>query len=1678
MKPWWTFDGGDLPGIGTYGINVFSGNLVIATSDMAIENPGVPLTFTRMYNSQSQHNVINSDNTQPSMIGNNWTCTFDAHIAQNSAGGISVFDADGAEYDYIYVGVGSNGTPIYNPPPGVHATLTRPSGTDYWWTQPDGSSMVFAKPTELAIHAGYDGRLVAQFGRNSQTYVNYTYSWANGNESSPENLTEIDAVDQSGRKASAMFAMFGSYDLIYQLIWPDRVTTVAYQYDTSGDLLSVTMPPTNIGGTAPVEVYAPSAGSLVVESPRYVSNPAQGGTVAFALNAANQVSYVQKSGVMDFVPNDGTNTPLHSASTAGTYMLYEQANVVISPGVSSVSDTSGHSNTYDWDNDANPELTGRVTQTLLNPGYSGPYYLSNSSSWDADNDVLSLVDTTGQETDFAYDSYGNEIADAQPYVSSLGFRPTELYSYDQNNNLLASCDPNFVNSRGLDWTSPPAASDSLCPSQVGVASSAGVCPAIGGATILTWTAETYEPFGELTASTSTCGVQTAISYNVGGQDLGLPTAVTGPTITQVDGTTRLTQESFQYDSYGDVTSLNTGSGTYSMVYDSGSLGRIVQATDPDGVSTYTCYNPDGSTLMTATAAQHANGANCSTLAPGTSSSYDVDGDEILTTEYFGNLKGQTQRWFDGADRLVEVSLPVAAGTSTNTGWLGYGAANFALPNADAFIGGSALPAWMQRYKYDLTVDGQPSDANNPEYGNLYVIQDYLWYITTNPNSFEWEESKAIDTDAIGRTTAEYQPQITKNTTTPIERYSYDGPGQAGYLSGVIKNGLSNSRAFTYDEIARATSQVTASSTNQDTETLQYDANSNVTAVGSSTYGVYSYTYDSVGNLLTKTEPVSIYNDMPSQFQFAYYADGLQSSLGVMPSPLSTSGGLIAPSLLQYAYRPDGLPSFAMVAPPFYAATDPVQVVGCLGYTYTAAGRLLSRTDPDSGGPSAGGNCPQSRRGTLQITRAPGAIHQSSIQQAGQTHVVRPTTPSGTSAGSGPLLARPFTPARANSLAPTGATNGSTTKVGAQTLRSTASLPATLPAATLVPLSLAYDSYGRVASEQLPANGQYSAFQYDFEDEVTQFSGYQAPSDPTDFPGSNAVNAYSVRGELSNQHYYPSSVTANFGTNFNASWPHVAALSITGLYLQLDFDTINPTQSAGIEPLFYANPGVEMSGSQTSGPWGGCPNYPVSYLSWSPDGAGRDSAGTAYTAANNIGQGCNPSDGGAFFNATASRTYDFDNHVLSATYPGTDYWPASGFSPSCDYSGNWPVFTDTSAAYEWGPEGHPIAAQYSQNGLPLRTTASGQPIQPVLHWVGDQLLFTTTGSGSVESIHAGTDLDLNSNQTYIVRDRDWTGSVVQSHDTTGESQWKPPSPFQLGCFQPSSPPMSSGYDQPQDPVFLQSDSNGYFDGFLEFQGDRTFDPQEGRFSTPDTEFGTLGDPESFHAFDWNRNNPESYSDPSGSDPIPITGPVTLSPICIWPCGQFGTVIDSGPPEGFGGGPNGAAGAYIMFVFNAVAGDDLAAIRNGHLPAWRRGLSVLSLASFAIPYFGEARGGLALLRAALKGAEVVEQGVYVYRDANGVIRYIGRSTQFTIRNTRHSVLRKQGLTMDRLYRTSDPEEQIAVEEALIRQYGLAKDGGQLLNKRNEIAFGTERWWRLMTTYSDSIEEAVPLSRGGGP
>ena len=736
--------------------------------------------------------------------------------------------------------------------------------------------------------------------------------------------------------------------VLLQLMFPDGKTYVNYDYDAAGNLISVSRPANNGGGYRPQQTFgyeSVGTGSALwyAYSPR-LNDPtsafgSDGGFTAFAYTGTSKataaLSEIARKAVINPSVPDGSNQPVLQPSYASTmYYSYEYYTTGVS--TPTLRDTDGHATNWVVDSLGRPTQT-QECRAAVNQACNPNDYLVTNESWDAGSNLVSEVDPRGAETDYAYDVHGNTVAVGAAAPSSGSFRPTSLYSYDQYDNIIAYCDPNATHALQADWTAAPVApvpgQGSLCPAQSTLATrfqyNASPDP--------THPVLSYEVFGELTRSTAPVtaasapnGYQKTYAYDLapqGGVDYGLPTSVTGTTIAQNDPKTpsRQPQQSFWYDASGNLVCYGTGNGQWLLGYDA--LGRVTSVADPDDAASGagTCgktgaqpgwnttvtkaYYDDGSLKWTQTASQAANGIS-------TSYTYDLDGNEKTETHHYSCVSaasctaGVTQKFYDGADRLVEVMQP-------SDGW-----------DVQSY-------PWATRYIYDLSQGGTTTyrGLGLNGHGNLVSTQELLSGTVWQPNlattygiaTGTWTDLRATAFDGLDRPVASYEAAFGDQ---PKERRSYDGAGQLGLLSSVAL-ATNELRQYTYDGMGREVARSYSGGANITPGVqLTLDADGHVVASSTDVLGTETMQYDSLGNLLSTVEPASLGGGTVS---YDYYPDGKRRDLQF------AGGGVAYAPLLQYSYRNDGL-------------RDRLQLYNgtAFQWAFTAAGRELSQSDALTG----------------------------------------------------------------------------------------------------------------------------------------------------------------------------------------------------------------------------------------------------------------------------------------------------------------------------------------------------------------------------------------------------------------------------------------------------------------------------------------------------------------------------------------------------------------------------------------------------------------------------------------------------------------------------------------------------------------------------------------------------------
>lgn len=925
INRWWRYHEQDLSGGGHLLVNVGTGNLLLQSDDMSVPHKGVSLAFRRTYNSQSPATVTGDLQTYTSLYGNGWTSTFDAHVIRTSPGHFSVYDIDGTRYDFT-----PSGTPgVVVGPPGQPTLLAWDGACGLIWTKKSGTTYYFYNVdpnqtgcAQIGTMGGYAGKLYQIIGRNRNTYLTFLYSWDNGNASVTGKIARISVQAESGLAATLAFADVNGRRLLQQLTYPDGSTNVQYGYDANGNLVTVSRPPNNAAGIRPTEWYGYQAIGTdqimsYAASPRIYAacgTPAgcygDGAAYTFGFAgtsaAASTLSSISDWGNVNPVIADGTNAgPIQGAQYPSNVYNYNTQYYTTGVTTPTYRDTSGHMTNWVVDGLDRPTQTQQCDATANQGQLCTGTWLVTNTAWDASNDLVSITDPRGYETDFAYDAGGNVIAIGKPRTStSQGtFKPTQLYDYDTNGNITAYCDEAQTHAANADWTATPAPSDSLC-------SATGS----GGHIRLTYAYPAYEPAGEMTSIIQASGYTERFAYDTGpqgGVDYGQATSVTGDSFTQIDGTQAAEQQSAVYDANGNISSYGKGYGSTAFQRDA--LGRMTVVTDPDGISAYRNYYPDGSVQSTQSAAQRAAGVS-------DAYTYDIDGNKTTETTNFGNRSAVRQWWYDGIGRLIEASIPTDRSLQPGGSPLDY----FTYP-------------YLTRHLFDLTGDGRPVafGATHVAHGGEFDVQEYV----PASGAAAWSDIKATDYDAIDRVTATSQPSVCADPvgmnsgaapcsrTTVVATSQYDAGSTTYGLLASATDGLNRVVTNSYDELGRV---VGVSYSGSLVRSIAYGANGKVSQETLAGGGGASYAYDTDERLTTVTELAMPGFTSPATVTTAYYPNGWKMSAGV------TSSALTNAALVSYAYRNDGRTQRRRLAYP-----------GQYDFTtaYTNAGRPTTSSTP-------------------------------------------------------------------------------------------------------------------------------------------------------------------------------------------------------------------------------------------------------------------------------------------------------------------------------------------------------------------------------------------------------------------------------------------------------------------------------------------------------------------------------------------------------------------------------------------------------------------------------------------------------------------------------------------------------------------------------------------------------------
>ncbi|MBO0822379.1 MAG: AHH domain-containing protein [Actinobacteria bacterium] len=948
------------------------GNLLTAT---AADTTGgdTARTTTRTYNTHGQLASI----TDPA--GSVTSYTYDA------AGNIATqTDPDGVTYSFTYTPAGQQATKSLlnwagNPddpsspatlllnsraydPAGQLASDTDSMGrtTSYTYYLDGLQATVTATgallngsttPASVILHAyTYDGagNLVQDVANGGLTTTNYARDAASQLTSStldPAGLdrvtsygydadSNLTSVIQTGTGSSGSRETANVYDpagyLTRQTVHDggqNLVTT--YTVDVLGHVLSVTDPRGNVTGATAgnyttTMTYDANGNLQTATSPpvQVTQNGAAPATAqpaaAYGYDTFGDRTQVQApSGKVTTTAYNGDGMP-----TTVTQPSYTPpGGKAVTPVTTTSYDPDG--NTISYTDAAGSKWTNTYDQLgnlvkTTNPAVGGA-----SGSWtygyDTDGEQTSAVSPTGAQAQATYDSLGHQITATQVerYPASAAY--TTKMTYDPAGDLLASTDP-AGNTATYTYNAAGAVTRSTDP--------------LGHTTT-----SSYNGFGDLATVTNPLGDTTTASYDPAGRKTSLAQAdSTGTTlattsygydpagnqttVTNPDGNTT----SLAYDAVNQLSSATTpitatASDTVSYGYDSD--GNRTLVTDGNGSSTVTTYNtlslPE-SVILPATTAHPDPASRTFTI------SYDADSRPVSETE----PGGITRAW--GYDALGDLTSQSGSGAAATTPsrTLGY--------NLAGQLTSYTTPGGTTSVSYDDR--GLPiaqSGGGQPAQSSTYDATGRL----------------ATRTDATGTASFSYNPagQLTTMTDPLTSATLTLGYDNAGELTSTSYGTGADARAFGYDALGRITSDTlaTSSGTTIASATYAYDSAGNLTSqktsgtagAGTSTYtydqagwltswknpagATTSYGYDNAGNLTTAGNATSTYNQ--------------QNQLTSTTSPAGTT---------TYSYTPSGTLSQvsgpAGTTPYAFDAYGNMTTAGSISYAYDALGRLDQRTD--------------------------------------------------------------------------------------------------------------------------------------------------------------------------------------------------------------------------------------------------------------------------------------------------------------------------------------------------------------------------------------------------------------------------------------------------------------------------------------------------------------------------------------------------------------------------------------------------------------------------------------------------------------------------------------------------------------------------------------------------------------
>jgi RHS repeat-associated protein len=808
-------------------VNLATGNYALQRTDVNIPGKGLPLSFSRSYNSLD---------ATAARLGVAWTDNYNVRLVfagDPATSDVTVIQEVGRQDEYLRLDDGS-----YQPPPGIFDNLVRNGDGTFTLTRKDRSVLQFdsggvltsledrnGNLTTLTFDAG--DRLTAVTDPSSRT-LTFSYD-------ASDRITSV--TDPLGRVTT--YAYDANGDLV-SVTDPEGQTT-SYTYDANHQMLSITDPRANVIMT-----------SVYDEQGRVTSQTnADGDTWTFSYGDRVTMETDPRGcatvHAYDFRYRETQRTDCLGGVTTYTYDAFGNR--------ASITDPLGRATTMTYDSRGN---LLSVTNALSN---------TTTFTYDAQDNLLSRTDPLGRVTTYTYDANGNLLTSTDALAGVTSF------TYDGEGQLLTATDP-LSNTSTFTYDCNGYQSSAADP----LGNTTSFTYDDGGRLLtqtdplLHTTTYTYDDVDRLLTVTDAMGHVTTYTYDANGNRTSVTDANGKTTTYTYDALNRLATVTdaesgvvtYTYDSVGNRISMtDANSHTTSYAYDP--LDRLISVTDPEGNITAYTYDAVGNRLTRT----DANGATTTYTydalnrltrisypdQPPVSYTYDAVGNRLSMTD----LTGTTTYTYDVLHRLTSVTNPGGATVSYT-----YDAA------------GNRLSL---TYPDDKTVSYDYDDASR-----LVTVADWAARVT----SYDYDEaSRLTDTDlpngvhtertyddatrllSIAHTkagnllTVAYTVDNLGNRLTRTETVGVDSPltDTYGYddlyrLTSVVYGGPYDEQTYSYDPMGNRLQLVEGATTTD----YAYDAADGLLTAGSTTFefdangnqvreGNRTFTYDRENRLI-------------------------------------------------------------------------------------------------------------------------------------------------------------------------------------------------------------------------------------------------------------------------------------------------------------------------------------------------------------------------------------------------------------------------------------------------------------------------------------------------------------------------------------------------------------------------------------------------------------------------------------------------------------------------------------------------------------------------------------------------------------------------------------------------------------------------------------------------------------